>query len=52
MIPIGDLNQKANPYLSAFVIICCIVITVLLFMMQRAEALKENFYEDSIVSPL
>ena len=43
MIEIGHLKQKASPTLSIFVLISCIVITGLLFVVQRAEALKTNF---------
>ncbi len=43
---IGHLNQKASSPLSIFVISCCIVITTLLWTMQKAIAKGESFYTD------
>ena len=40
-IKMGTFKQKASPWLSYFVIVCCIIITSLLFIMQKSEVAAE-----------
>ena len=40
---IGHLKQRANPYLVMFVLVCSVVVAGLLFVIQKTEALKDNF---------
>jgi hypothetical protein len=40
---IGSLRQVAHPLLSWFVISCCIAITMILYVMQKTEAVASAF---------
>ena len=39
---IGNLNQKAHPILSTFVIACMVVTVGLLYIMQKSTATADN----------
>lgn len=38
---IGSFNQKAHPVLSIFVMACCITITGLLFVVEKAQETRD-----------
>ena len=45
-VQVGNLKQKANWFLVGFVFGCIFIITLLLYIMQKAEAKAE--YLDSV----
>ena len=47
---IGHLKQKANPIVSVFVMICMIVTTGLLFILQKSISLGNAITEKSGIS--
>lgn len=51
MIPVGHLKQKASPIVVVFVLGCSAIITGLLFVMQKAEALKDTVQPSIINIP-
>lgn len=40
---VGSFKQKASPFLVKFTFICIFVITGLLYILQRTEAISDNF---------
>ena len=46
---IGHLKQKATSPMVVFVLGCCIIITGLLWSMQKAVARGEGFYESNAI---
>lgn len=47
-MPLGSIKQNASPFLIYFVIGCVLIITFLLWTMNKAEARAESYYPDIV----